>query len=117
MPQHARSAPTAAPARLTILAHRTIRTIISLSRLLAEQPEARAPKKSAARQSAAWQSAAGQGPAVGNRAFQAQFNFRSTARAAPDGQLGSDLFGTLAHSRQAVMAGAALLHDFRGNAL
>src|ERR1700728_563970 len=72
-----------------------------LTRLLAEQPQARAAGRSA----------------VGNRAFYAQFDFRPTSPSAPDGQLRADLFGALTHSGQAVMAGAPLLQDFRCNAL
>jgi hypothetical protein len=72
-----------------------------LSRLLTEQPQGGVARRRE----------------VPDRPFDAQFDFRSISHAAPDGQLGSDLFSPLAHPRQTVMTGPALFYDFRGDTL
>src|SRR5271165_4104998 len=53
---------------------------------------------------------------VGNRAGNAQIDLGACAGCCPDLQLTADVPGALAHSGQAVVAGAALSRDFRINA-
>src|SRR5580700_546212 len=79
----------------------TERTRITRSlRLPAEQPESSAPLNSP----------------VCNRAWNAQLDLRAGPSSAPDIQLRTDLLGALADSRQTVVAGAAFLQDFLGDA-
>jgi hypothetical protein len=55
--------------------------------------------------------------AVSNRAGNAQLDLSPGPNAAADHDLRADLFAAFAHSRQAIMAGAALYQNCRFNAL
>src|SRR5580700_9868045 len=54
---------------------------------------------------------------VGNRSRDSQFDLRAGSVGAPDTQFRANLAGAFPHSRQPVMAGAALFQDSGRNAL